>query len=651
MKKRILLLGLLGILCCSTHAQNKSIDIQSPDGKLKVVVDLKEKLYYSVISQNDTILKNCTLSMTLSNDVLGEKPHLQSFKKGTIDRETLRPIPLKNASVRNHCNTLRMNMKGNYAIEFRAYDNGIAYRFVTNRKNQLEVLGEEFTIHFPANYLAHLSKTSSFKTSYENLYSHVNTMDYKSSDEMSYLPVLLESPKGYNILISEADLDDYPCMFLKGTDDNGLTAVFPKSPLEFGEDGDRSVKILKEADYIAKTEGKRTFPWRFFVISSDDKDIVRNEMVYNLSSPCELEDYSWIKPGQVSWEWWNGATPYGPDVNFVSGFNMDTYKYFIDFAAKYHIPYILMDEGWALDTRDPYTPNPKVNVHEIIRYGKEKGVGVLLWLTWLTVENHFDVFKTFSDWGVAGIKIDFMDRSDQWMVNFYERVAKEAAKYHLLIDFHGAFKPAGLEYRYPNILSYEGVRGMEQMGGCYPDNSLYLPFMRNAVGSMDYTPGAMISMQPEVYRSERPNSASIGTRAYQLALYVVFESGVQMLADNPTLYYRNPDCTEFITKVPVTWDEIKVLDAKIGEYVVLARRKGDKWFIGAICNGKEKTRTFTLSFDILDKHKTYRMTSFEDGINADRQAMDYRRKEREVSSSDKLDITLVRNGGWAAVLE
>lgn len=544
-----------------------------------------------------------------------------------------------------------MNMKGKYAIEFRVYDNGVAYRFVTERKNQLEVVGEEFTVHFPANYLAHLSKTSSFKTSYENPYSHVRTLDYHSSDEMSYLPILLESPQGYNILISEADLDDYPCMFLKGTDDNGLTAVFPRYPLEFGEDGDRSVKILKEADYIAKTEGKRTFPWRLFVISSDDKDIVRNEMAYNLSSPCELEDYSWVKPGQVSWEWWNGATPYGPDVNFVSGFNMDTYKYFIDFAAKYHIPYILMDEGWALDTRDPYTPNPKVNVHEIIRYGKEKGVGVLLWLTWLTVENHFDVFKTFSDWGVAGIKIDFMDRSDQWMVNYYERVAKEAAKYHLLIDFHGAFKPAGLEYRYPNILSYEGVRGMEQMGGCYPDNSLYLPFMRNAVGAMDYTPGAMISMQPEVYRSERPNSASIGTRAYQLALYVVFESGVQMLADNPTLYYRNPDCTEFITKVPVTWDEIKVLDAKIGEYVVLARRKGDKWFIGAICNGKEKTRTFTLSFDFLDKHKTYRMISFEDGINADRQAMDYRRKEREVSSSDKLDITLVRNGGWAAVLE
>ena len=220
-------------------------------------------------------------------------------------------------------------------------------------------------------------------------------------------------------------------MFIKSSGNNGFRSVFPKCPLEFGEDGDRSVKILREADYIAKTSGSRNFPWRFFVISNDVRDIVSNEMVYNLSSPCELVDYSWIKPGQVSWEWWNGATPYGPDVNFVSGYNLDTYKYFIDFAARYDIPYILMDEGWALSTQDPYTPNPQVNVHEIVRYGKEKGVGVLLWLTWLTVEKHFDLFKTFSEWGISGIKIDFMDRSDQWMVNFYERVVKAAAENHL----------------------------------------------------------------------------------------------------------------------------------------------------------------------------------------------------------------------------
>ena len=282
---------------------------------------------------------------------------------------------------------------------------------------------------------------------------------------------------------------------------------------------------------------------------------------------------------------------------------------------------------------------------------QEKNVGIVLWLTWLTVENNFDLFKTFNEWGVKGLKIDFMDRSDQWMVNYYERVAREAAKHHLFVDFHGSFKPAGLEYKYPNVLSYEGVRGMEQMGGCYPDNSLYLPFMRNAVGPMDYTPGAMISMQPNVYRSERPNAASIGTRAYQLALFVVFESGLQMLADNPTLYYRNEDCTRFITQVPVTWDETVALEAKAGEYVVVAKRKGDKWFIGGMTNNGEKEREFTIKLDFLNKDRSYQMTSFEDGINAGRQAMDYRCKSSQVKAGEQLAIKMVRNGGFAAVIE
>ncbi|MDE6528332.1 MAG: glycoside hydrolase family 97 catalytic domain-containing protein, partial [Muribaculaceae bacterium] len=340
--------------------------------------------------------------------------------------------------------------------------------------------------------------------------------------------------------------------------------------------------------------------------------------------------------------------PYGEDVDFESGFNMNTYKYFIDFAAKYGIPYIIMDEGWAMDTRDPYTPNPEVNVEEIVRYGNEKGVGVFLWLTWLTVENNFDLFKKFADMGVKGLKIDFMDRSDQWMVNFYERVVKEAAKIHLLIDMHGAFKPAGLEQRYPNLLSYEGVLGMEQMGRCRPDNSLYLPFIRNAVGPMDYTPGAMISMQPECYAAQRPNAASVGTRAYQMALFVVFESGLQMLADNPTLYYRNNDCTEFITSVPVTWDETKALASAPGEYVIVAKRKGDTWYVGAIANGEVKRRDFTIDLSFLAPETTYTMTAFEDGVNAHRQAMDYRKKTATVNNTTHLPITIARNGGWTA---
>jgi alpha-glucosidase len=253
--------------------------------------------------------------------------------------------------------------------------------------------------------------------------------------------------------------------------------------------------------------------------------------------------------------------------------------------------------------------------------------------------------------GVKGLKIDFMDRSDQWMVNFYERVCREAAANHLLVDFHGAFKPSGLEQKYPNLLSHEGVRGMEYMEGCRPDNSLYFPFMRNAVGPMDYTPGAMISMQPECYAARRPNSASIGTRAYQLALFVVFESGIQMLADNPTLYYRNDDCTRYIASVPVTWDETRVIDAVPGEYIVEAKRKGDTWYVAGITNGREKHRHFDVALDFLAAGKAYEMETFEDGVNAHHQAMDYRHRSTKVDSSTTVSVTMARNGGWAGVIK
>ena len=630
-----------------SHLSAKVIDVKSPNGELNLSVDVKDKIYYSVSYGNDLLLKDCYLNLQLENETLGNNPKLRSTKKGVIDESVKREIPLKNAVVKNHCNTLRMNFAGNYAVEFRVFDNGVAYRFITDKKGENIVMGEDFVLNFPANYKAHLSQPNGFKTSYEYPYTHVNTEEYKATDRMSYLPILLETDKPYKILISEADLHDYPCMFLKSTGQNGMQSLFPKVPLEFGEDGDRSLKILKEADYIAKTAGKRSFPWRFMVITKEDKQLLENEMVYNLSTPCVLEDYSWIKPGQVSWEWWHDARLYG--VDFRSGYNMDSYKYYIDFASKFGIPYIIMDEGWAKSTRDPYTPNPTINLAELIQYGKERNVKIVLWLTWLAVENNFDLFKTFADWGVAGVKIDFMDRSDQWMVNYYERVAKEAAKHKLFVDFHGSFKPAGLERKYPNVLSYEGVLGMEQGGNCRPANSIYLPFMRNAVGPMDFTPGSMLSAQPEDNRSTRANAMGSGTRAYQMALFVVFESGLQMLADNPVYYYRERPCTEFISSVPVTWDEPKVLYAKVGEAVVVARRKGDKWFIGGITNNEGRTINLDLSF--LPAGQSFTLTSFEDGINADRQAMDYKQRESKVNNATQLTIKMVRNGGWAGVIK
>ena len=647
--RKYLLLSMFLCLVSLLHAQNK-FELVSPNGEIKVSFNLSDKIYYNIDYNGEVLLKDNFLQLILKNQVLGQNPKLRRQKRTSIDEQLTPVVPLKYSKVNNRYNQLLLTFK-DYSVEFRAFDDGIAYRFITSQKGDVEVMGEEFAINFPSDYLLHLQQPGGFKTSCEEPYTHIQSNTWKPEDKMAILPALIDTKKDYKILISESDLTDYPCMFLKGTGANGIVSTFPKTPLAFAEDGDRSLKITEEADYIAKTKGTRNYPWRYFVISKNDKQLIENTMTYRLAEKNQLQDVSWIKPGQVSWEWWNDASPYGPDVNFVSGYNLETYKYYIDFAYKFGIPYIIMDEGWTKSTRDPYTPNPKVNLHELIRYGKEKNVGIVLWLTWLTVENNFDLFKTFNEWGVKGLKIDFMDRSDQWMVNYYERVAREAAKHNLFVDFHGSFKPTGLEYKYPNVLSYEGVRGMENMGGCYPDNSLYLPFMRNAVGPMDYTPGAMISMQPNVYRSERPNSASIGTRAYQLALFVVFESGLQMLADNPTLYYRNEDCTRFITQVPVTWDETVALEAKAGEYVIVAKRKGDKWFIGGMTNNGEKEREFTINLDFLNKDRSYQMTSFEDGINAGRQAMDYRCKSSQVKAGEQLTVKMVRNGGFAAIIE
>ena len=636
---------LLPLFCGKAAA--KTIELKSPNGEIKVSVNVAGKIGYSVYYGNDQILKEGVLQLDLGKEILGVNPVLRNQKRSSINEEITREIPIKNAVVKNRCEVLLLNFKNDYSVEFRAYNDGVAYRFITKKKGEIQVKGETFSVNFPEEYTAHVQQTNSFKSSYEQPYTHIKTTAYKASDLMCSLPVLLSTPKPYKILITEADLTDYPCMFLQSNEKNGMQALFPKVPLKFGEDGDRSLKILEEANYIAKTSGSRSFPWRVFIISKKDKQLIENELVFNLSKPNVLGNTAWIKPGQVCWEWWHDARLYG--VDFRSGYNMDSYKYYIDFASKFCIPYIIMDEGWAKSTIDPYTPNPTIDLKELIRYGKEKNVKIVLWLTWLAVENNFDLFKTFSEWGIAGTKIDFMDRSDQWMVNFYERVAKESAKYNLFVDFHGAFKPAGLERTYPNILSYEGVLGMEQGGRCKPENSVYLPFIRNAAGPMDYTPGSMISAQPEDNRYTRANAMGSGTRAYQMALFVIFESGLQMLADNPVYYYREKECTDFITQVPVTWDELKVLEAKAGETAVLARRKGDTWFIGAMTGDKD--REVTISLDFLEDGKTYTLTSFEDGINADRQAMDYKKRESTVQKDKSLTLRMVRNGGWAGVLK
>ena len=646
---RRIVIVMIGVLWANAMAA-KSFELKSPSGEVSVTVDIGEQIRYSVYGGGKPLLTDSSLALCLREGTLGDKPHLTGHKASPVNR-TFRPVvAFKFEEIRDRCNMLRLDFRGGWAVEFRAYDDGMAYRFVTALRHDIEVLSEKVAIRFPDDYTAVVQQPGGFKTAYEEPYSLIETNGWKPGDPMSVLPVLIDTRQGYKLLLSESALSDYPCMFLEGDGANGMKGTFPKVPLAYEESGDRSMRILQEADYIARTKGTRAFPWRYFVIAKDDGQLIENTMTARLAEQQAIADASWIEPGQVSWEFWNAASPYGPDVDFVAGFNTATYKYYIDFAAEYGIPYIIMDEGWARSTRDPYTPNPAVDVHELIRYGREKGVGIILWMTWLVVENHFEMFEELSKWGVKGVKIDFMDRSDQWMVNYYERVAAEAARHKMVVAFHGSFKPAGLEYKYPNVLAYEGVRGMENMGGCTPANSVWFPFIRNAVGPMDYTPGAMLSMQPESYCGNRPNAASIGTRTYQMALFVLFETGLQMLADNPTLYYRNDECTRFISRVPVTWDETRALKALAGKFAVVAKRKGDKWYVGAI-NGSNEGIELEIPLDFLTPGKNYTMTGFEDGINAFRQAMDYRKTQRRVDSTGKATLKIARNGGWAAVIE
>lgn len=643
MKKITLLFALLafGLL----HVQAKDYTVKSPDGKTVITVSVDKKVAYSVSVDGNEVLKNCAIALQLPGETLGENAKVKRAQTKAI-YERIRPVvPMKFAEIADHCNQLTLSFDRDFAIDFRAYDKGVAYRFSTQKKGQIDVKDECCELRFATDNKAVISRTGHFRTSCEEPYSTVQTAAYGADDRMTYLPIFIETPT-VKLLFSESDLRDYPGMFLKGTGENAMRAVFPPCPLEFTPDGDRSVKFTKTANYIARTDGTRTFPWRFFMIAREDADIITNTMSAVLGGRNEIKDPSWIKPGQVSWDWWNHKMIW--NVDFVSGINNDTYKAYIDFASKYGIKYIILDEGWSRTTRDPLNTIDAIDLPELISYGKQRGVGLVLWLTWLTVENNMELFAKYEEWGVAGCKIDFMDRQDQWMVNFYERVVKEAAKHHLLIDYHGAYKPAGLEQRYPNLLSYEGVRGLEQCGGCEPKNSIWLPFMRNAVGPMDFTPGAMLNAQPEQNHTTDANAMGAGTRAYQMALYVVFESGIQMLSDSPTRYLENPECTEFIASVPVTWDETRVLSAKAGDHLVVAKRKDNKWFIGAITG--DQPQDISVKLDFL-KGNQHRMTFFQDGANAHRQAQDYKKGTQTVNGSTEINMHLVRNGGWCAVIE
>jgi alpha-glucosidase len=634
------------ILFLSFPLPAEEFDLYSPDRSIHVKISLADKITYSVFMDEKILLLPSSLSLNIKEiGKLGLEPKVKKTDTHSVDEILYPVIAVKSKQVIDRYNEISISFVQPFKLDFRVYDHGLAYRFQTGLNGRILVENEDVTLRFNENHKVYFPIEESFLTHSERLYEYL-PLSSISADKMASLPILVDIKDGPKIAVTETGLEDYPGLYLTGSSGPELKGLFPAVALNEKQTRDRTVEVSERADYIAETEGTRYFPWRVLVIAREDADLIGDQMIYALSPPGRIQDTSWIKPGKVAWDWWNANNLFG--VDFPAGINTLTYKYYITFASRYGIEYIILDEGWS-DPADLFKVNPEIDLEEIIRYGKEKNVGVILWVVWKTLEDQLDpALGWFEKMGVKGIKVDFMQRDDQWMVNYYWKIAEQAAKRHMLVDFHGAYKPAGLIRAYPNVLTSEGVRGLENVKWSkYPDpeHDLTIPFIRMLAGPMDYTPGAMINAQEKNFYPVFSRPMSLGTRCHQLAMYVVYESPLQMLADSPSHYLQEKECMEFLGPVPTVWDKTRVLEASVGNYVLIARKSGEDWYLGAMTDWDP--REFKLDLSFLEAGR-YTALIFQDGINADKYGNDYKKIQKTVTAADSFTIKLSPGGGWAA---
>jgi len=646
-----LLVVLLFVISISFGAESfgREYEVVSPDKNLLLKIDIEQKILYSVGYKSKQLIKPSPISLTLSgNRILGANPQVLEVKRRSVDEQIIPPVRIKSKIIADKFNEISIKFKGGYGLVCRAYDDGAAYRFATDIDGKIEVVSEEATFNFTDNHSIYFPEEESFQTHSERDYKYLK-LDTISDQMMCSLPALVDLDNGPKVLITEADLEDYPGMYLRGGANESLYGKFPAFALADKARNDRDVPVTKRADFIAKTSGRRSFPWRVLIVADKDGDLIESEMVYKLAKPLQLDDTSWIKPGKVAWDWWNYNNLYG--VDFRAGVNTETYKYYIDFAAKYGLEYIILDEGWYV-LGDLTKIVEGMDMEQLFRYAKSKNVGIIPWVIWKTLDDQLEVaMDQFEKWGAKGLKVDFMQRDDQWMVNYYHKIAKETARRHMLVDFHGSYKPTGLRRTYPNVITREGVRGLENCkwgDAANPEYNLTIPFIRMVAGPMDFTPGAMVNAQKRNFQPIFNRPMSLGTRCHQLAMYVVYESPLQMLADSPSNYLKERECMKFLAKVPTVWDETKVLDAKVADYVLVARRNGDEWYVGAMTDWTARELTVDFSFLSPGRH---RIIIYQDGINADRFGNDYKKVTAKVKTADKMKIKLAPGGGWAAIIK
>ena len=634
-------------LAFAVRAAASNFTLRSPDDRIEIQIHVANRITYDVAFKGRPLLKDSTLALNVGGKTLGENPQLKSSKKNSADKMLEPVVRQKFAKIREHYNELRLDFDGGFAVVFRAYPEGVAYRIETSLGGEnVKVFNEDATFRFAADF-------SVFYPEEESMFSH-NERKYLprplkdiSDKTFATLPAVVDA-NGVKVAVAESDVEEYPGLWLRGTSANALTATFERYPLKEQLEKDRDFKVTEAADYIAVTHGTRSFPWRVLGIAENDKDLISNPLIWLLEKPSQLTDVSWIKPGKVAWDWWNFNNIYG--VDFKAGVNTQTYKYYVDFAAKNHLDYIILDEGWY-KLGNVLEVVPEINIEELTAYARQKNVGVILWVVWKSLADQMQpALDQYAAWGIKGIKVDFMQRNDELLMNFYHQLSAECAKRKMLVDFHGAQRPASLTRTWPNLISTEGVRGMEWSkwsAETDPQHNVTLPFTRMFLGPMDYTPGAMLNAQKDMFAPIFKRPMALGTRCHELAMYVVFESPLQMLSDSPSNYEREPESLAFLSAVPSTWDETIPLDGKISEYVVVARRNGKDWYVGAMTNWAERDIEIDLSFLTSG---SFTIDAYQDGINADRMASDYKKSTSQVTKSTKLKVHLAPGGGYAARL-
>lgn len=638
----------------------KQFTLASPDGKLTSEISVGDIIEYSVSHNGDLMLAKSPLSMTLDDSKsFGVKSKLVGSSTKTVNQTFDTPV-YKRKSVSDNYNELSLKFKDGFNLIFRAYNEGIAYRFVSTLKNPFNVKSEQAVFNFPADRKAYIpyvqvqreSLEAQMFTSFENTYEHVNLSQW-NKERLAFSPLLVEGANGKKVCIAESDLINYPGMFLyNGDGSNSITGVFARYPKDIEQGGHNMLQgiVKSREDYIAKYDkGTVEFPWRALIVSENDCQLADNDMVYKLASPAPKNmDFSWVKPGKVAWDWWNDWNLYG--VDFSSGINNETYKYYIDFAAEQGIEYVILDEGWSVNLKaDLYQVVPEINLKELIAHANSKNVGLILWAGYYAFNKDIEgLCKHYSAMGIKGFKVDFMDRDDQPMVDFHYNAAKIAAKYNILLDYHGTYKPTGLQRTFPNVINFEGVHGLEQMKWAEEsvDQVTYdvtFPFIRMLAGPVDYTQGAMRNASKGSYRPVNSEAMSQGTRCRQLAEYVIFESPLNMLCDNPSNYMNEPQCTQFIANIPTVWDNSLALNGKIGEYISMAREKDGVWYVGSLTNWEARTLELDLSFLGAGNYKA---EIFRDGANAHRVGRDYKKETISIPADRKLSVSMAPGGGY-----